>query len=325
MKNKKILVTGGGGFIPSHLVKRLLREGAKVTVLTKYNSVFDNIRLSRVWDDIEVIEADLRNLDSVKHAVRFKPDVVYHMAAYNHVGDSFVHVSEAIGCNCMGTVNLLESYREFEKFVYTSTSEVYGYQEAVPFTETMTPRPISPYAVGKYSGEIYARMMHHVYNLPVAVVRPFNTFGPYQSPRAVIAEMIIKCLEGTQILATEGRQTREFNYVDNIIDGLVAVATSDKSVGAVINISSGNEITIKDLILKIHEYTGSTSELKIGALPYRPTEIWRMYGDNTLAGELLGWTATMSFDEGLKKTIAWYRKFLGVFKDRRSGLFSLDD
>ena len=174
------------------------------------------------------------------------------MAAYNHVGDSFLHVSEALHCNGIGTANLLECYRDYERFIYMSTSETYGNQTTVPFQESMTPFPISPYAVGKYTGELYARMMQHVHGLPIVVLKPFNTFGPFQSPRAVIGEMIIKCLKGQMILATEGMQTREFNYVDNVVDGLMSAGQSDEGVGEVINIASGEEISIKDLILKIH-------------------------------------------------------------------------
>ncbi len=324
LKNKRVMVTGGGGFIPSHLVKRLLRSEAKVFVLTKYNSIFDNIRLSNIWNDIEICEGDLRNTDSLKQIKEIKPEIIYHMAAYNHVGDSFFHVSEALNCNSNASANILECYKGYRKFIYMSTSEVYGFQKAVPFHESMVPFPTSPYAVGKYSGELYAKMMHHVYKLPVTVLRPFNTFGPYQSPKAVIGEIIIKCLKGENIVATEGKQTREFNYVENIIDGLIAAAESESSIGEVINISSGNEISIKNLILLVHKLSESTSELQIGALPYRPTEIWRMCGDNSKAKKLLQWYPKISFEEGLKTTIQWYREYLALFEGKESKLFLLN-
>ncbi|MBF0540564.1 MAG: GDP-mannose 4,6-dehydratase [Nitrospirae bacterium] len=323
-KNKRILITGGSGFIASHLTKRLLNEGADVTIITKYNSVFENIRLSSVWDDIRVIEADLRNIDSLKQVKDLKPQIIYHMSAYNHVGDSFLHVSEALTCNSNATANLFGAYKEFERFVYISTSEVYGYQTSVPFTETMTPFPISPYSVGKYSGELYSKMMHHVYNLPIVIVRPFNTFGPYQSPRAVIGEMMIKCLEGKEIKATEGKQTREFNYVENIVDGLLAAGIADKAIGEIINICAGCEISIKELITLIHKLTESSSELKFGAIPYRPTEIWRMYGDNTKSKEILKWSPKLTFEEGLKESIEWYRGFIKVYKDKKSDFYLLN-
>ena len=231
-KGQRVLVTGGGGFIASHLCRRLAHEGAKVYVLTRYNSVFDNIRLADLWDRVAPIESDLRNPDSLKQIQSIRPSLVYHFAAYNHVGDSFTHVSEAIDVNGKGTVNLLEAYGAYRRFIYISSSEVYGHQKRVPFMESAQPYPISPYAVGKYAGELYARMVRHVYRKPIVVLRPFNAFGPYQSPRAIIAELILNCLRGEDIVTTKGVQTREFNYVDNLVDGFLLAATSPKAVGS---------------------------------------------------------------------------------------------
>ena len=155
---KKVLITGAAGFIGSHLTRRLCGEGAEVAITCKYNSVMDNIRLMDLWPDIRVIEADIRNPDSLRQISEFKPEVVYHLAAYNHVGDSFLHVSESMDSNAKGTANVIEAYDGYERFIYIATSEVYGRQEQVPFAEDMCPNPISPYAVGKYSGELYCRM-----------------------------------------------------------------------------------------------------------------------------------------------------------------------
>ncbi len=318
MKGKKVLVTGAAGFIPSHLTRRLVKEGAEIYIITKYNSIFDNIRLADVWDKIHVIEADIRNVDSLKQIKEIAPQIIFHMAAYNHVGDSFMHVSEALDCNGKGTANVIEAYQDFEKFIYMSTSEVYGYQEKVPFTETMKPFPTSPYAVGKYAGELYCQMKYHVKKLPIVITRCFNTFGPYQSERAVIGEIIMNCLTGKPIRATEGKQTRDFNYVENIVDGLIAAATNAKAVGQIMNIGSGEEISIKELIMKIHKWTESKSKLEIGALPYRPTEIWRMCADNTKAKQMLNWKPRISFEEGLKKTIRWYKQYLEAFKKKNA-------
>jgi len=304
MNKKQVLVTGGAGFIGSHLTKRLVHLGARVSVLVKYKSIIDNVRLAPIWRDVNIIEADLRNMDSLrglKDQVCF--DVVFHLAAYNHVGDSFLHVNEALQSNAVATANLLEFLSDYGRFIYTSTSEVYGHQSAVPFTEEAAPFPISPYAVGKYAGELYARMKRHQTNRPIVCLRPFNTFGPYQSDRAVIPELIIKCLLGSPIETTQGVQTREFNYVDNIVDGFLAAATVDPVPVQVINIGSNREIAIRDLIRKIHEQTGSKSELRIGALPNRPTEIWRMCADHDRADKLLGWKPKIDFEEGLARTI----------------------
>lgn len=324
MKGQRILVTGGSGFIGSNLVRRLCKEGARVSITTKYKSAIDNIRLSSVWDELDdVVECDLRNLDAVLSLKDKAYDVVFHLAAYNHVGGSFVQVNESLASNAVGTANLLDHGPSFERFVYTATSEVYGLQDSVPFHETSSlPFPISPYAIGKYTGELYARMRRHMDGRDIICLRPFNTFGPYQSERAVIPELIIKCLRGLKVETTEGRQTREFNYVDNIVDGFIAAATG-ASYDGVVNLGCGEEIAIRDLVQRIHDATESSSELCIGALPTRPTEIWRMSADATRAQEALGWTPAVSFDDGLARTIEWYRRYLAVYSDAQSALNQL--
>lgn len=311
MRNKKILITGGSGFIPSHVVRRLVKMGADVTVMVKYNSLIDNIRLVDTWDEIQIIEADLRNLDSLQQIKKLKPEIVIHMAAYNHVGDSFIHVNEALMSNAVGTANLLESYEDYELFIYTSTSEIYGYQTSVPFIESMIPSPISPYSIGKYSGELYARMKCEQQHRPIVMLRPFNTFGPYQSTRAIIGELICKCIRGEMIETTKGDQTREFNFVENIVDAFISVIErKDITIGKTINIGGGEEVKIKELVSLIHQMTESKSELRIGSLEYRPTEIWRMYTDAKYAREFLNWKPIISFHEGLEKTVNWYQDYL---------------
>jgi len=323
LAGRRVLVTGGSGFIGSHLTRRLVAEGAEVGILTKYNSNIDNIRLVDVWDDITVLEADIRNLDSLNQVPQFRPDIIYHLAAYNHVGDSFLHVSEALDANIKGTANLIESYDEYERFIYISSSEVYGHQTEVPFAEEMCPRPISPYAVGKYGGELYCRMKMENSSRRIVVVRPFNAFGPYQSPRAVIAEMVLTCLKGNPVLSTEGKQTRDFNYVGNLVDGFILAGESEEVIGEIFNLGSGTEISIRDLILEIHKLTEERSDLRIGELDYRPTEIWRMVAANDRAKSLIGWTPRVDFKEGLRRTVAWYRAYLEHYTDSTSPLHSL--
>lgn len=320
--NKKVLVTGGSGFIGSHLVRRLVGLGADVAITTKYHAPVDNVRVIDVWDKLTVIEADLRNFESLRPVAAWQPEVVFHLAAYNHVGDSFIHIREVVDSNLTATANVFETCKGYSRFVYTSTSEVYGFQESVPFTETMQPRPISPYSVGKYAGETYARMRAHM-NDPVVILRPFNAFGPYQSPKAVISEMIDTCLAGRPVLSTQGRQTREFNFVENLVDGFLLAATTDAAIGQVINLGSGTEISIRDLIHAIHEMTGSSSELQIGALPDRPTEIWRMSADNRRAKEILGWEPNIDFKEGLRRTVDWYKQYRTLFMGQDAALAAL--
>jgi UDP-glucose 4-epimerase len=311
MKGKRVLVTGGSGFIGSHLVHRLLADGAEVGITARYGNVMKNERLRDCWNDLRVLEADLRNRGALEAGFRdFPPEVVFHLAAYNHVGQSFVQVEECFDVNAKGTANLLDMCGSVEKFVYTSTSEVYGHQTEVPFVETMCPEPISPYAITKYAGELYCHMKERIGGgTSVAVLRPFNTFGPYQSAKAVIPELIVNCLRGVPIQTTRGEQTREFNYVGNIVDGLVLAAMHADKVEGVMNLAAGEEVAIRDLVNRIAELTDTRSRIEIGALPYRPTEIWRMYADSTRARQTLGWEPRVFLDEGLKKTIEWFREY----------------
>ena len=312
MKNKRVLITGGSGFIPSHLTRRCLAEGATVGVTVRYGNIIKNERLKNMWDDITVIEADLRNRGALQAGIAdFKPDIVYHMAAYNHVGQSFIQVEECFDVNAKGSANLLDSCKGIEKFIYMSTSEVYGKQDSVPFVETMQPNPISPYAITKYSGELYCQMTQGIKDtFPIVICRPFNVFGPYQSSKAVIPELIINCLKGNTIRTTKGEQTREFNFVTDIVDGLIRAAMHEGRIEGPINIAAAEEIAIKDLVMKIAELTETKSKLEIGAIPYRPTEIWRMYADNSRAKEILGWEPSIGLEEGLKQTVAWFKEYL---------------
>ena len=311
MKNKRVLVTGGSGFIGSHLVTRLLEQGAQVAVTVRYGNVMKNERLRRCWDDIRIIEADLRNRGALALVGEFAPEVVFHLAAYNHVGQSFMQVEECFDVNAKGTANLLDTCGDsVEKFLYMSTSEVYGHQQEVPFVETMCPQPISPYAITKYAGEMYCQMKQRIGGeRSVIILRPFNTFGPYQSAKAVIPELIVNCLRGGVIKTTGGEQTREFNYVTNIVDGLVMAAEYEGRIEGPVNFAAGEEVSIRDLVKTIAELTGTSAELQIGALPYRPTEIWRMYADSTRARELIGWQPKVSLQEGLKLTVEWFRAY----------------
>ncbi len=323
MKNKDVLVTGGAGFIGSHLCRRLVQAGANLSVVVKYKSIIDNVRLSSIWNDITVIEADLRNIDSLHQFQGKQYDFIFHLAAYNHVGDSFLHVNEALMSNAVATANLLEHAPEYDRFLYMSSSEVYGYQESVPFREEFTPHPISPYSISKYTGELYSQMKRQQTKNSIVCVRCFNTFGPYQSERAVIPELIIKCLRGTLIETTEGWQTREFNYVDNIVEGLFAASQVVPTPEVVINIGGNEEIAIRVLVQKIHQLSESQSELRIGALENRPTEIWRMCAANERAEQILGWRPQISFEEGLQRTIEWFRKYRRVFYGSSSPLNQL--
>tara|TARA_B100001540_G_C15739388_1_gene611509 strand:+ start:365 stop:1342 length:978 start_codon:yes stop_codon:yes gene_type:complete len=311
-KNKKILVTGGAGFIGSHFVKRIVNLGAKVTVTVKYNSIIDYPRLISVKDKIDIIECDLRNTDSLKIFSKKNFEKIFHFAAYNHVGDSFNHVTENISSNLLSTVNLLNSGPKFKKFIHIGSSEIYGFQSKIPFNPINTPNPMSPYAITKYASELFSIMNSKYSKKDILCLRPFNTFGPYQSEKAIIPEIILNCLQNKLIKTTQGLQTREFNYITNIIDGIILLDNKIKNRIDPINIGSNNPIKISELVRKIHKFTNSKSLLKIGALKYRPNEIWKMQANNKFILSK-GWKPRNSLDMGLKETINWYKLFLKIY------------
>ncbi|MBX3745402.1 MAG: GDP-mannose 4,6-dehydratase [Verrucomicrobiae bacterium] len=308
LHGRRVVITGGSGFIPSHLARRCLDDGARVAVTVRYGNVVKNERLRAWWDDLDIIEADLRNRGALEQVRQWKPDILFHLAAYNHVGQSFTQVEECFDVNAKGTANVLDTCGPVDRFVYMSTSEVYGHQTAVPFVEKMTPDPLSPYAITKYAGELYCRMKQRVAgSFPIVIVRPFNVFGPSQSSKAVIPELIDQCLRGIPVRTTRGEQTREFNYVTDIVDGLVRAALHPHPIEGPLNLATGVEVPIRDLVMLIAELTGTTSPIEIGALPYRPTEIWRMVADAGRARALLGWEPKVPLREGLSRTIEWFR------------------
>lgn len=321
LRGKSVLVTGGAGFIGSHLVRRLLAEGANVTVQVKYNSVIDNVRLAPIWSDIRIVEADLRNPDSLQQLRTLAPQIVYHLAAYNHVGDSFLHVTEAVDSNGRGSVNVLEAYEGYERFVYVSTSEVYGFQIEVPFHEDATPAPLSPYAIGKYAGELYARLQCRSFARPIVMIRPFNAYGPYQSARAVVAETIITCLRQQELVTTSATQTRDFNFVENLVDAFILAGTVADIEGQTFNVGSGEEISIRDLVHMIRDTSDSSSTIRVGGLADRDGEIMRMFADSTSAREVLGWSPNVDLETGLRRTIDWYREYLDLFESPDSPLW----
>jgi UDP-glucose 4-epimerase len=256
-------------------------------------------------------------MDSVVE--RADPAVVFHLGAYTHVGKSWERVDECIQTNIHGSVNLLQALARsnYERFVYTSTSEVYG-DVPVPFQEDAVVDPLSPYSVSKYAGERFCRMLHRGRGWPIVVVRPFNAYGPAQSPDRVIPEIIVKALRGERLAMTEGRQTREFNYVEDLADGFVRAATVSGIEGDVFNIGGGEEISMRDLATTILGLMADPIVAEFGALPERPTEIRSMRADVTKATKVLGLPPARPLRDGLQQTIAWYRREL----EQSGSLFS---
>jgi nucleoside-diphosphate-sugar epimerase len=307
-----VLVTGATGFIGSHVVDALLAAGADVHALTSTVSSVYPQRLLGVRERITLHEGSLSDrsaMDAVADAAR--PRFVFHLGAYTHVGKSWQRVDECVQVNVQGTVNLLQALAPYgyERFVYTGTSEIYGDVE-VPFTEDGPVNPISPYSVSKYAGERYCTMFHQGKDWPIVMVRPFNAYGPAQSPDRVIPEIIVRALRGQRLLMTQGRQTREFNYATDLAAGFVAAGTRGVP-GRLYNLGCGQEVSMADLATTLLDLMGNPITAELGALPDRPTEIWRMHADATRARDELGWTPQVSLEDGLRRTIEWYRAELG--------------
>ncbi len=310
--DKRVLLTGASGFIGAHVARLLVREGSEVHGLTSNVSSIYPDRLRDIRADITLHEANLMDRTAIEKLVHdVKPQIVLHLGAYTHVGKSWNRVDECIQANIQGTVNLLEAMADvgYDRFVNTGTSEIYGAVD-VPFREDVCPKPVSPYAVSKYSAEMYCRLGIESYEWPIVMVRPFNAYGPGQSPDRIIPEVIVRALRGEDLAMTTGNQTREFNYVEDLAEGFVLAATVDGVDGELINIGCGEEVKINDLTRRILTLMGDPITADFGALPDRPIEIWRMFCDNTKARELLGWTPRHSLEDGLDKTIEWYRREL---------------
>jgi UDP-glucose 4-epimerase len=304
----RVLVTGASGFLGSYVVRRLVDEGAEVFGVSSSVSSSTPERLVGVAGKIRLLEANMRDASSLAHVVQSaRPELVIHQAAFTHVGKSFSRIDENIQTNIQGTVNLLLALDgAYERFVYIGSGDVYG-DAPVPFTEDGPVQPASPYAVSKYAAERFCRMFHKAYGWPIVCLRPFNVYGPQQSPDRIIPELILSALNGRDLEMTEGTQTREFIYVDDVVDVFVRSLTQPGIEGEVINVSRGEEVSIRHLAETVLTLMGNPVQALFGALPYRPTEIWRMFGDNTKARELLDWTPTTSLTDGLNRTIDWYR------------------
>lgn len=306
----RVLVTGATGFIGSHLVRRLLSEGVEVHALTSTVSSVCGIRMVEVRDQVTLHEgnvADRSAMDALVESAR--PTHVFHLAAYTHVGKSWQRVDECVQANVQGTVNLLQALdgTGYQRFVNVGTSEIYG-DIPVPFQEDKPVRPVSPYAASKYAAECLCRVFQQGHGWPIVMVRPFNAFGPRQTLDRIIPEVIIRALQGQELKMTQGRQTREFNYVEDIVDGMVRSALVPGIEGELFNICCGNDVSIRSVTETILNLLGNPVVAEFGALPDRPTEIWTMRGDNTRARERLHWKPRWSLEDGLQKTIDWCKQ-----------------
>ena len=323
LSGKKALVTGAGGFIGSHLTEKLIAEGATTRALVHYNSLgtWGWLDHSPVKNDVQVIAGDICDRDCIREVVS-GCDIVFHLAALIAIPYSYRAPSSYVRTNIEGTLNVLHACREagVARMVHTSTSEVYGTARYVPIDERHPLQGQSPYSASKIGADKMAEAFCLSFGVPVVTVRPFNTFGPRQSARAVIPTIIAQCLEGQSVRLGSLHPTRDLNYVANTVEGFVLAATEPEAVGKTINLGSGREISVGDLAQLIARLIGCEISVHTDDSRIRPenSEVERLLAANSLAKQLLGWNPQVTLEEGLHYTIDWMRTSLDRY---RSGVY----
>lgn len=318
LHNKKILITGADGFIGSHLTEELVRQGYDVRAFVLYNSFNSwgwlDDSPKEIRENLDIFSGDIRDPHGVKTAMK-GCDIVLHLAALIAIPYSYHSPDTYVDTNIKGTLNIVQAARELEvgKVIHTSTSEVYGTAQFVPITEAHPLQGQSPYSASKIGADQIAMSFYTSFDTPVAVIRPFNTYGPRQSARAVIPTVITQIANGNRKLKLGAvYPTRDFNYVKDTVRGFIAVAQSDQSVGEVINIGSNYEVSIGDTVQLIAELMGTEIEIETEQIRLRPdkSEVERLWADNTKAKKLTGWEPLYGgrdgFARGLKDTVAWF-------------------
>lgn len=318
IQDKKVLVTGADGFIGSHLTEELVRLGCKVRAFTFYNSFGSLGWLDdsppEIKDSIEIFSGDIRDPYGVRNAVK-GCNLIFHLAALIAIPFSYHSPDTYIDTNIKGTLSVLQASRdlEVEKLVHTSTSEVYGTAQFVPITEEHPLQGQSPYSASKIGADQLALSFYRSFGTPVSVIRPFNTYGPRQSARAVIPTIITQLADGkTKIRLGSLSPTRDFNFVDDTVSGFIAVSKAESSIGQVINIGSNYEISIGELVDLTAELMGKKIEVETEEIRLRPekSEVERLWADNSKAMKLLGWSPNFAGKDGLRKglqkTIDWF-------------------
>lgn len=309
-QGKEVLVTGAGGFIGSHLTEVLVERGARVTAFVRYTSRGDHGLLRLLDPDvrgaIEVIAGDLRDPEAVRRSVKGR-EVVFHLGALIAIPYSYVHPTEVAQVNVQGTINVLNAARDagVERLVHTSTSEVYGTARTVPIPEEHPLTGQSPYSASKIGADALAESYFRAFDLPVATIRPFNTYGPRQSGRAVIPTIIGQALHRDRISLGALSPTRDFNYVRDTASGFLAVASCDDALGRVLNVGTGKEISIGEIAERILKRVGRDLPIETTEDRLRPrkSEVFRLICDASKARELTGWEPQVSLDEGLDHVI----------------------
>jgi NAD dependent epimerase/dehydratase len=313
---KKILVTGADGFIGSHLTEALVDQGYDVKAFVYYNSFnswgwLDTLPKKKL-KKIEIFAGDIRDPNGVRTAMK-GIDTVFHLAALIAIPFSYHSPDNYVDTNIKGTLNILQAARDFglEKILVTSTSEVYGTAIYVPIDEKHPKQGQSPYSATKIGADYLSDSFYRSFNLPITIVRPFNTFGPRQSARAVIPTVITQLLDGAETIKLGAlHPTRDLLFVKDTVNGFIEIAKSSNVAGHEINIATNSEISIGDLAQKIIQQINPNAKIVSDDERLRPekSEVERLFGDNKKILELTNWKQTTSLDEGLKQTIEWFRK-----------------
>jgi NAD dependent epimerase/dehydratase len=318
---KSVLVTGAGGFIASHLVESLVLQGARVRAFVRYNSRGDPGLLALLPADrlaqVEIVAGDLRDLPAVQQAMSGVSHV-FHLGALIAIPYSYVHPAEVVETNVMGTLNVLLAGRQTgaERLVHTSTSEVYGTAQRVPIDESHPLQGQSPYSASKIGADKLAESFYRSFDLPVVTLRPFNTYGPRQSARAVIPTIIAQALTQDVIYLGNLDARRDLTYISDTIDGYLRVAQTPGVEGETFNLGTGVEVSIGDLAQEIIALIGRPVSLALDPQRLRPekSEVQRLLSDNRLAFKRLGWQPKVGLRQGLLETIDWMRGHLSRYR-----------
>lgn len=311
-KKKRVLVTGADGFMGSHLTEKLVLEGAKVSIYIRGNSITGTAlytlkNLQPIEKKLErIYTGNIASQDAVTLIRQSGADTIFHLAADAYVPNSFEHPREVMESNVWGTLNVLEAIREMprvKRAVCTSSSEIYGTAQYAPIDEDHPMNPSSPYAASKVAADRAAFSYFNTYGLPIAIIRPFNTFGPRHT-YDVIPKFIRLALEGKPLtIYGNGRQTRDFTYVGDMVDAFLTMGSHPAAVGRAVNFGTGRDVTIKRTAELIKKFSGSSSP--IVHVPHRLSEVNRLICGNALAKKLFGWKPKWSLEDGLRENIAW--------------------
>jgi len=320
-QNKQVLVTGAGGFLGSHLVERLAELGARVRALVRYNSRNDwgllELLPDKIKSQIEVVSGDITDPYSTAKSMGGCA-VVFHLAALIAIPYSYVAPAQYVAVNCGGTLNLLEAALQqgVERFVHTSTSETYGTAQYTPIDEAHPLKGQSPYAASKIGADKLAESYYFSFGLPVATVRPFNTFGPRQSARAIIPTIISQALSGDFIRLGHLTPKRDLTFVSDTIEGFIKAAMAPQAVGQVINLGTGRTVNVGELANIIVELVGGNKEIVSDPQRLRPeaSEVMHLECNNRQAREILGWQPQVSLEEGLRRTMEYLAANLSRYK-----------